>query len=178
MSKTLSRAHVYVGKNPTQPQVSYLIHAQKFYLDLPSDASQPKYLSTMIHRLKWGTDFDFVSPKQITNPRLCTHVYLHFCDLAYFPDHAHTSAFNLGYVRPDDLLVHHYRKSCNAKWRSDVKREKRRINKRCAKVDNAVTNNASVDSMRDDYMLRFQTKLNATVYPVLEMLSLLDVEID
>ena len=158
------------GDTKSQNLASYLVHSVFFYRNLGPSVSEPKYLSTMRHILRWGSKTDYTNPKQITDPRKCVHVYMHYCDQVFSKDDLYNPGYNLGYVHPKKLLVHHYRKSCGATWRPGVRYEDEIYKSRCSKVLPAVRQNAT--KLTDRYMLRYKDKLDFKMREVMNKLRL------
>ena len=158
---------------------SYLIRDALFYLDLQEHESSsvqvPDYLSTLRHTIRIGNGQQLSNPKQVTNPRLCVHLYIHYCDQVFTSDDVDKPAYNLAYVSAQQMLVHHYRKSCRAKWRAGVRHEDRVATSRCRHVRKSLRHNNNGRGLADTFMLRYAQRLVERVGPVLARFNLLAV---
>ena len=152
---------------------SYLVRDVLFYLDLEETRSMPHYLATLRHVVRLGNGQQLTNPKQITNPRLCVHVYIHYCDQVFTADDLHKPAYNLAYVSTHLLLVHHYRKSCKAKWRQGVRHEDLIAAARCRGLRKTIR--VRKRHRIDRFMWRYKQRLVENVQPVLTRFDLLDV---
>lgn len=159
----------------TQPIASYLVQQVFFYINIDGNVDQPEHLVSLRHTIRIGNGSDQSNPKQITNPRLCIHAYIHYCDQIYSTDDLDHSGFALGYIKPTSMLVHHYRKSCEAKWRPGVKAEDAIVRNRCRRVRQQLRHRSGGNSgayLSDTYMWRFSSQLEPAVNAVITVLDL------
>lgn len=158
----------------SQTFVSYLVPQVYFYLDVSGYRSKPEYLAMIKHAVRIGNGHDLASPKQITNPRRCALLYMHYCDQIYTRDDAFQPAYNLGYVSSEQFLVHHYRKSCGAKWRPGAKGEEWTVRQRCKSVRSLLSSNAKKQQHVDRQLWQYETRLKTNVEAVFDSLDLWD----
>ena len=105
------------------------------------------------HTIRLSREEAFLDAKQITNPRVCTHAYLHHCDRMFSRDPHDTPVYNIGFVSENRLVVQHYRSSCRTGWRKNVAQEQAMFHNRCHFFNRALHRHTR--HLEDRFMERF-----------------------
>ena len=166
-----------------QYTATFLVKSFMYFLDMQSSqVSQRSNIKEVMgnqllsykHTIRLRREEAYLDAKQITNPRLCAHVYMHYCDVTASFNVRHVPVQNVAFVSDNLMTINHYRKSCANQWRTEVAREREMFVQRCLFFERKVHKNAK--HVDDLFMHRFVEEIWNRVQPVLEEYHLTSVE--
>lgn len=137
---------------PGTPAYTYVFLNIYFLLDFPPDTTHPNHLRTMQYLSRVRPKSYGYAPKSIVDPRQCSVLFNHYC--ARYLVRPKKPQMKLTYRVPfATASSHHYR--------------------RCGKFYAFSCEKLFAEKTADDFMLRYERRVNERVTPVLRELGIL-----
>lgn len=139
-------------KAPGVPAYTYIFLNIYFLLDFGPDKTRPDYLRTMQHRHRVRPKSYGYAPKSIVDPRQCSVLFNHYCG-RYLIRPANNKLKLTHRVPFATASSHHYR--------------------RCGHFYAYSCDKLYAEKTSDDFMLKYETQLDARVAPILTHIGVL-----